>query len=170
MSDPSSTRTEAKFKAYDAHISTSHKILDATYSASQLAVRTAVLINGGAAVSILAFIGGLVGKVDLAQLNNVASGLQGFAWGVVSATAAMLFGYFTNYCHFQESRSVRWDSLSSSEQPNERWWRIAGYVMHVLGVVAGIVSLGFLVAGMIDVRNAVKTLRPVQDALNPLLM
>jgi hypothetical protein len=44
---------------------------------SEVTLRTFVLINGGAAVSVLAFIGGLVGqgKIGVAQLGGFANSL-----------------------------------------------------------------------------------------------
>ena len=66
-----------------------------------------MLINGGAAVSVLAFIGGLAAqsRIKLDQLNMVANSLGWFAGGVAAAAAAMGFAYLTNYLAGKVERS-----------------------------------------------------------------
>ena len=53
-------------------------------------VRTLVLINGEAAISILTFVGGLAARssTNAAQLTAIASGLMWFAFGLISGTLA----------------------------------------------------------------------------------
>jgi hypothetical protein len=55
-------------RAHDSATDFAAKVNAAALDNANLAMRTAVLINGGAAVSVLAFIGGLIsqGKVPLA--------------------------------------------------------------------------------------------------------
>ncbi len=59
-----------------------------------------MLINGGAAISVLAFAGGLASrdKVPLGQLTEIAATLIWFAVGVAVATLSMALAYFTNLC------------------------------------------------------------------------
>ena len=65
------------------------------------ALRTLILINGGAAIAILAFLGAVISS-DTNQFADdivvVTSPIAWFAWGVALATLGMAFAYFTNYC------------------------------------------------------------------------
>jgi hypothetical protein len=61
------------------------KLNDATLKSSDAALRACLLVNGGVAVSVLAFIGGLLSKgliEDPRQLKPIADSLVPFAWGV----------------------------------------------------------------------------------------
>src|SRR5882672_6918156 len=68
-------------RAHDYAREQGKEAADATREAGQVALRTLVLVNGGAAVSVLAFIGGLTGqgRIQAAQLNDVAGILLWFA-------------------------------------------------------------------------------------------
>ena len=73
---------------------------EATVSSGSNAVRAALIINGGAAIALLSFIGGLVGDGKLtigSQLLSVTEPLRYFAWGVALSAVSMAFGYLTNY-------------------------------------------------------------------------
>src|ERR1035441_7106471 len=71
----------------------------ATIDGANLALRTLVLINGGAAIAVLTFLGGVASKdkVDFAKIGNVAYTIRYFALGVATALVAMALAYFTNY-------------------------------------------------------------------------
>jgi hypothetical protein len=68
-------------------------------STADLAFRMLILINGGAAASFLAFIGGLASKekFDVHQLSVVSENLVSFAWGVAAGGLGIALSYFTNY-------------------------------------------------------------------------
>src|SRR4051794_8574050 len=85
-------------RAHDAHKETIQATDQAAIQTGQLTLRTAVLINGGAAAAILAFIGGLVsqGRVPVEQTSDVARGISWFAYGVAAAVTGMGLGYLTN--------------------------------------------------------------------------
>jgi hypothetical protein len=57
---------------------------DSSIKSSQIVFRACLLINGGAAVSVLAFIGGLASKelVGVSQFKPAADSLVPFAFGV----------------------------------------------------------------------------------------
>lgn len=53
---------EDAIREHDRHFELVSKMAETAVQAGQVTVRTAVIVNGGAAVSILAFVGGLVGQ------------------------------------------------------------------------------------------------------------
>lgn len=93
-------------RAHDKNTEFFHNVNKAAIETSYVALRTAVLINGGAAVAVLAFLGSLASgnRVQISQLSQMASSLKLFAWGVASAAFAMVTAYLTNY--FIASRVV----------------------------------------------------------------
>lgn len=134
----------------------------ATINAGQAALRMAVLVNGGAAVSVLAFIGQLVGqgRVTVTQLTDVASSLMFFAFGVAVAGASMGFTYFTGYCQTASmARSTKkWQHPYVEPTRRSRAWSIAGSTFQVCAVVAGLAALLLFIYGMLDVRDSVARL------------
>jgi hypothetical protein len=71
---------------------------EAAIKAADGAFRAGLLINGGAAVSVLAFIGSLATKelVVVSQLSRVAGSLEIFAYGVAAAVLGIGFSYLTH--------------------------------------------------------------------------
>ena len=123
------------------------------------ALRTLILINGGAAIAILAFLGAVISS-DTNQFADdivvVTSPIAWFAWGVALATLGMAFAYFTNYCittsiqereHFYEHPYVRETDVS------EKWgkWAIG---LQVTATALAVSSLGCFLFGMYSVRSA----------------
>jgi len=72
---------------------------EAAVKGGDAALRAVLLINGGAAVSVLAFIGGLAAqdRIKLDQLKGVADSLRLFAFGMVAAVMGMGLAYLTNW-------------------------------------------------------------------------
>src|SRR5664279_1953895 len=81
-------------RAHDNNDKFFHKVNEAAITAANLALRMSLLLNGGAAISVLSFIGNL--PADKKPL--VAGGLVWFAWGAAAAVAGIALAYATNYC------------------------------------------------------------------------
>ena len=76
------------------------KLLDeAAIKSADAALRAGLLINGGAAISVLAFMGSLAAKdlVPISHLSRVADSLVVFAWGVVAAVFGLGLSYLTHF-------------------------------------------------------------------------
>jgi hypothetical protein len=87
-----------------------------------------VLINGGAAIAILTFLGGVASKerIDFVKVGVVADTLKWFAFGVALAVLGMAFAYLTNFAMF-----------------------------HIVAICAAIISLGLFVGGMFAASDAI---------------
>ena len=134
---------------------------DAT-KAAELTLRVMMLINGGAAIAVLTFIGGLVaqGRIKVEQLNDMATSLTLIAIGVACAVAGIAFSYFTHYCMagMERSYTKKWEHPFVEPGPHTTlWWRL-NIVFHVCAVVTAIASLVIFVCGMLDVRSAISHL------------
>jgi hypothetical protein len=92
-------RRRAAERTYDRWAEIEDKSIEAAITSGANALRTAILVNGAAAISVLAFIGGLVGngKLTVAQSSVIAGSLMWFVWGVASAGTAMGLTYLNTY-------------------------------------------------------------------------
>src|SRR4051812_17336398 len=66
---------------------------------ANLVMRTLVVINGGAAIAILTFLGGISArdKIDFTKVGPVTESLKWFAAGVAVTVFAMGLAYVTQY-------------------------------------------------------------------------
>jgi hypothetical protein len=125
-------------------------------------MRILVLINGGAAIAILTFVGGLAAKSDrnVAQVVGVANGLRWFAYGVIAATLIAGFSYLTNYCYGLAATVAIKDWVHPYVHPTPFGNKVslAGRVLHVAAIALALASLGLFAAGVYSVSNAVAQL------------
>jgi hypothetical protein len=76
-----------------------NSINERSIASAELVLRTCILINGGAAVAVLAFLGSLVSKSSniFGRLTPVTESLVKFAIGIAAAVAAMGVSYGVHY-------------------------------------------------------------------------
>lgn len=122
------------------------------------ALRAAVLINGGAAVSVLAFVGGLAAKgmVAAEALQQVSSALVWFAIGVSAATLAMGFSYLTNYCIAANAgyQLRTWEHPFLTPTPTSKRFQCAAIAFQITAVLLGFGAIGVFVRGMFAVKDS----------------
>jgi hypothetical protein len=118
----------------------------------QSALKLSMLINGGAAVALLTFIG----KLPKEQQHAVADTLVWFASGVALAVAAIAASYFTDYfmAAIAVSRMRTYEHPYVTDGPKTNRFRKLNLAFHILAVGAGLASLGAFVCGTFDVRAA----------------
>lgn len=98
--------------------------------AGQAALRSAILLNGGAAVAILAYIGKL--SVDApASVSQFAFPLLLFVLGALAIAVASGVTYLTQWFYFGGSA---WQ------------WRV-GFALNMLSILLGLMSYGLFAAG-----------------------
>jgi hypothetical protein len=139
------------------------QVNEAAIKTGESTFQACLLINGGAAVSVLAFIGGLASKdvIGVSQLAAVADSLISFAFGVVAAVAGMALSYSVNYL-----TAVHTDSLIQRREGAVFLGRLkAG--LHVLTILVGFVSVFFFVRGVFAVRNSVEHIPPATHTQAP---
>jgi len=117
----------------------------------ELALRMALLINGGAAISLLTFIGTLPKE----QKPAVAGTLVWFAVGVALAAAAIALAYFTNYfmVGIASSRLRKWEYPYVEPGPTTPLYKTLNIIFHIAAVLAGSASLAVFVYGVLQVRD-----------------
>lgn len=155
---------EDAVREHDRHHERLLKANEAAIQAGQVAIRTAVVINGGAAISILAFIGGLVGQGRLAieDIRSVADSLLPFAVGVVCGLGSLGASYLAQYCVRTSNELVErvFSPPYLYVPPGAARWSSAATAMRAIGVLAGVGSVALFVAGMLDVHHAISGLHP----------
>src|SRR2546421_13114744 len=110
MSDQNGRNLRAAERAHDDVNDLRKRLIDASARDAQEAIKIALLINGGAAVAILAFIAGIVGRtnISLSDLRSVAHSLFWFAGGIVVAGITAACAYVANSLYsanqFQQDR------------------------------------------------------------------
>ena len=94
-------KMRAAERAHDQAEAVALQIDEAQVNGANLALRMGMLINGGAAIALLTFVGSLPAD----QKRAVAATLVWFAWGVVAAVGALGLLHFTNYSMVAKERS-----------------------------------------------------------------
>jgi uncharacterized membrane protein YdfJ with MMPL/SSD domain len=127
------------------------------------AIRSMMLINGGAAVAILAFIGALVSRADLTSIRDLAGSLVWFAYGVVlcglayGAAYLALMGATRHFGQYEKSWSHPW------VQSNRNGWHYFSVLFEWFAMAATVASLAMFVLGVLDVRNAVNQIKTISS-------
>jgi hypothetical protein len=132
---------------------------EAIIKAGEVAIRTVMIVNGGAAVSVLAFLGALAHQEDVTvkDMAGISSSLLWFGGGVAAAAWALALSYFTNYCYSGEegSKVLTWKHPYIEEGTKTLTWRRWARTFHLGAIVWAVLALAFFIIGMFDVRNAI---------------
>ena len=133
-----------------------HKANEAATNGASLALRMSLLINGGAAVALLAFIKDLREE----QQHAVADTLVWFGFGVTAAVIALALAYFTNYSAGQLAISqLPLDQFPYfRDGPTTARWRWRYWAFLGVAIFVGFISVGLFVTGLLFVREALTKL------------
>jgi hypothetical protein len=90
---------EDAHRAHDTSDAFHTYVNQAAIESSNTALKTLIVINGGAAIAVLTFLGGVASKdkIDFATVAPVAYTIRYFAFGVALTMAGMAFTYLTHY-------------------------------------------------------------------------
>ncbi|MGE4048090.1 MAG: hypothetical protein AB7F35_24750 [Acetobacteraceae bacterium] len=174
MSDDKSGYEYAKWKheqdravaerAHDIEAGFASNANHAAVTAGNHAIRALLLINGGAAVAMLAFIGHLAGVKDgkfSGKLPELTAPLAWFAWGVALAAAAGALAYCTNYCIGASSaakdRSYEYPYLRPTTVSKR--WKKGALLFQAVALLVSVAALGTFLCGMTEIRAVVGSLR-----------
>lgn len=151
-------------RMHDQEFEFSQSVGQAAINSGTFAIRTLVIVNGGAAVALLAFVGSLVsGDVEgfLDNLADLTSPIMWFVWGVALASGSVGCAYFTNYSIAASSSKKErvWDHPYVTDTTASKWWYRASAAFQILSVAAGVASLVCFIYGMVDVRDAITALQ-----------
>lgn len=151
---------------HDQELNFSKYMNEAAINNANIALRALVLVNGGAAIAVLAFVGSLVSS-DVANITSKLSELTApliwFAVGVALSPLGMAFAYFTNYSSAVSSinKTRLYIHPYLKDTADSRRWEKIGRWCHIAAVVLAFASLGCFLLGMFDVREAINALHSV---------
>ena len=139
-------------RAHDRQEQSFQHMNETAISASHVALRTLLLINGGAAIALLSF----DGRLPPLQARAVAATLVWFSLGVVATAIAMALAYFTHFCMAGGIASIAksYEHPFVSKGPKTSQWERGKLVCHILSAVFAAVSMSLFVIGMFAVRAA----------------
>ena len=163
---------EDAHRAHDKFDAFVERLDAATIKSSQTVLGACLLVNGGAAVSVLAFIGGLLSKgliEEPTQLKPVADSLIPFACGVGAAVLGMGLAYAVNLLmvRYMNSKTKTWVHPLIEPGKNIKRIGVARDLLHALAVIAGVASGVFFVCGIFAVRNSVEHIQPATHTQAP---
>ena len=150
-------------KAHANNFTFSMNVNEAARGYASGALKTAVIINGGAAIALLTFIGNVYSAKEanaLPPLSQLTNPIMWFAWGVALAAFAMSFGFFANQSIVEEiaakDSQVAYPYFIENKK-SKRWHLVAG-VFSGLTILAGVGSLLMFICGMVAIRDAITLL------------
>ncbi|WP_137044595.1 hypothetical protein [Pseudolabrys sp. FHR47] len=154
---------EDALRAHDAESEFWTQVNQGALDGGTLAIKTAFLINGGAALAVLGFIGAVAGqgRIGDADVQNITSALMWFTSGVALAGFSTGAAYFTNLATAAMSSSKKrlWEHPYLG--PPDRCYTMLRTLFLAVAVIAGIGSMCLFVGGMIDVKHSVSKMKLV---------
>jgi hypothetical protein len=153
-------RRENMEQARRAHASLDEfalSINDSSIKSADVMLRNCLLINGGAAVAILAFMGTVISKDAGSHIGDIAGGLTYFAWGVIASVVALGLSYIVHvvtYLYVTSQEKV-WKHPYIVPGKRTAWWGRLKITLHLLAVALAVLSAVLFVIGLFMVKHAV---------------
>lgn len=146
-------------RAHDRLDEFSHRIDDSAIRSADVTLRNCLLINGGAAVAILAFMGTVFSKDPGSHkiIGDVAGGLTYFAGGVITSVVALALSYIVHLVTGKTASSQKkvWEHPYVVPGNQPQWWARLKITLHVLAVALAVFSAVLFVIGLFVVKHAV---------------
>ena len=136
---------------------------DSIIKSGDAALRACLLINAGAAVAILAFMGSVISRDATAShkvIVEVAPGLNWFAGGVLAAVVAMGLTYVVHFLTglYVKSQEKVWTHPYVVPGKRTALWGALKVVTHWVTILLAFLSVGLFVWGLVVVERAVTSL------------
>jgi len=139
---PSPVVTEAELEHYKAQLqvwvesekrnhASDLEMFRSVIQSGQNAIRSSFLLNGGASVALLAFIGKLT-EEQQSKIPEFADSLTIFVIGVLAIALTSGFTYLSQWFYAED----------------EAWKQKTGFVLNIFSILLGLSSYGFFIWGM----------------------
>lgn len=143
---------------HQQHTETGNIYLRAAIDFALEAIRTAALVNGGAVIACLAFLGTLQEKLAASSplLDAVWFATALFTIGVVLAGLASGFAYFAQYFYGFEYNAVQltWEHPFEKELSSKKWFNRIAIAWHTMAALMVLASYCLVVFGAIEIYEA----------------
>ena len=141
-------------RMHDRDFTLLRQATDAAIGHANFALRTLILINGGAAVALLAFLASLLSAEEdySSKLSEITAPLVSFSYGIAAATVSIGFAYFTTYCVATafSKKELLWEHPWTKETPKSNAWTRASVMCQIFAVILAFVSLYFFICKTYD--------------------
>lgn len=138
------------------------KLFDSVLGSGAAALKTGMVINGGALVALMTFAGSMVAKVgalSAAVVSDIGLAATGFFGGVFLAGLGTAGTYFAQYCymkHLEQEGMLASDPELQKRQKSLPRFDIRGDVVRLVTWGSGILSYGALMAGFWYAKKGVE--------------
>ena len=133
----------------------------AAIDSANVAIRALLLVNGGAVVALLAFIGAMeAGQSDAVSIDPLVKPVWFFAIGTGLSATISASAYFVNVFDSDILSSVKltWQHPYVEKKPVARWLSRLRTVAFCMAVLCAVGSLVFFFVGVSSVTSAIKQL------------
>lgn len=143
-------------RAHDNHTRFIEHLNKASIDSGTLAIRSALLINGGAAIALLAY----VGTLEIKESSTVIGSLVWFALGVAAAAFGTAFAFMANFTQVtgETSKRIKWDYPYIFHTNSSRIFMWLMYFFQISSIIAGAASLILFIYGMYQVEATISGL------------
>lgn len=120
------------------------------------ALQSVILLNGGAAVALLTFIGGLWGKPKVEDVVHVLIlGVSNFAYGALAGALAAGATYICQFCYGYDNGRQRNSILSNGENAKLGKTKVLAIIFHFLSIVIVLVAYYYFWQGLSNSFDAI---------------
>jgi hypothetical protein len=152
---------ERAIKAHDNNRADIEKAQRFAVESANVAIRAFLLINGGATVALLAFVGAIwTAEADGELMSALVPSLQFFAFGVGFAGVAAALAYLVNMLDANITCSVEysWDYPHVRATPHAKWLRRVRYFFHISALILAVATLAAFFGGVLSFSNAIQSI------------
>jgi len=153
------TNLEHAKRAHDQVLKAALDFRKSAIESANIAIRAMILINGGAVVALLAFVGAL-SSADNSKFSiniiDIAISMRWFAFGVgLSATVAAL-AYLVNMldADIENTKILSWEHPYSEDREITKWLTKLRVCLHVVAILIAVLTLGVFFYGVFVVTRA----------------
>jgi hypothetical protein len=139
----------------------------AAVSTGMETVKAILLINGGACVAVLAFIGSLASQGQV--VTNLAGPLVWFAAGAVVAVISAALGYLTNlsYAAASNTKTRHFEEPFVRESEASRAHRLKAVILGWITTILAVLGIVAFIVGVFDANCVFRNLRIEKPSVAP---
>ncbi|WJY20680.1 hypothetical protein QTA57_12680 [Fontisubflavum oceani] len=133
----------------------------AALDSAAIAIRSLILVNGGAVVALLAFVGAIESQQSTEiQSSNMADPILSFAIGVGLSVVTAVLAYVVNLLDGDITYEVNltWKHPYIEEKPGAKRLRGSRGIAHILAIISGVLALIAFFCGVFSVTAALPEL------------
>jgi hypothetical protein len=138
------------------------RLTEASTRDAQEGIKVVLLVNSGAAVAILAFIGTLASRsgITLANVKAITSSLYWFSGGIISSVVTAVFAYLSNslYAGHLSAMDKVWEHPYVRENVKSRRMLRWAKGFNWAGLILAIAGLGLFIRGVYVAAHAIEKL------------